>query len=181
MQVVDKKLNGLVVLQNKKWADDRGYFEEFSHEGRFAVGVDARHFTQINHSRSKPGVVRGLHYQTDPAQGKLVGVIRGRIWDVAVDIRKDSPTRGQHFGLELSEDNGLLLWVPPGFAHGFMALGKEQADVLYLVDQFYNPKTEGGIVWNDSTLNIPWPKENTPIISERDQKQTSWLEFLKLD
>jgi dTDP-4-dehydrorhamnose 3,5-epimerase len=180
MQVVDKKLNGLVVIQNKKYADDRGFFEEFSHEGRFAESVDPRHFVQVNHSRSKPGVVRGLHYQTEPAQGKLVGVIRGRIWDVAVDIRKDSKTRGQHFALELSEDNGLMLWVPQGFAHGFIVTGEDSADVLYLVDQFYNPKTEGGIVWNDPALNIPWPREIDPIVSERDQNQTPWQEFVKI-
>ena len=97
-----------------------------------------------------------------------------------MDIRKSSKTRGQFFGLELSDDNGLMLWIPPGFAHGFMALGSDAADVLYLVDHFYNPKTEGGIVWNDPDLQIPWPMQSKAIVSERDQRLVSWREFLKL-
>ena len=104
--------------------------------------------------------MRGLHYQVAPSQGKLVGVLRGRIWDVVVDIRAGSGTFGKHFGIELSDTNGCLLWVPPGFAHGFMVIGDVPADVLYKVDQPYNPAGEGGILWSDPDLGIHWPEDS---------------------
>jgi dTDP-4-dehydrorhamnose 3,5-epimerase len=117
--------------------------------------------------------VRGLHYQT--GQGKLVGVTRGSIWDVAVDIRPESPTRGRHFGLELNDENGLQLWIPSGFAHGFCVLGDQPADVLYLVDDFYDPKRETGIRWDDPTLGVPWPVDlSRAILSARDAGQPFW-------
>lgn len=180
MQIIDRKLNGLVVIENKRFADDRGFFEEFFHEQKSAEAGLPLQFVQVNHSRSVKNVVRGLHYQVSPAQGKLVGVIKGLIWDVAVDLRLDSPTRGQHFGLELSEDNGRMLWIPAGFAHGFCVLSETPADVMYLVDHPYNARTEGGICWDDSTLNIPWPVRGRAIVSERDQKQMTWPQFVAL-
>jgi dTDP-4-dehydrorhamnose 3,5-epimerase len=121
-------------------------------------------------------VLRGLHYQTAPAQGKLVGVVRGRIWDVVVDIRPSSPTYGRHSAVELTDLNGRLLWIPAGFAHGFCVLGDEPADVLYKVDALYNPASEGGIRWDDPELGIAWPIER-PVISARDQKLPSFAEY----
>jgi dTDP-4-dehydrorhamnose 3,5-epimerase len=131
---------------------------------------------QDNHSRSIPRVLRGIHFQKNPDQGKLVGALSGKIWDVAIDLRKTSPTFGKSFSLELSDQNGLLLWIPGGFGHGFCVLGEEPADVLYKVDHVYNPKTEGGIMWSDSDLNVKWPVEN-PIISEKDLKLMSFKEY----
>ena len=123
-----------------------------------------------------PGVLRGIHYQHRPAQGKLVGVIRGRIWDVAVDLRADSPTYGQHYHVELSDLNGRLLWMPAGFGHGFCVLGDEAADVLYKVDAPYDATGEGGIHWADPDLAIPWPVR-APIISTRDQGLASFAAY----
>lgn len=174
MDIIDRALNGLVVCANRQFADNRGFFEEYFNLNKFHdAGLDFN-FVQVNHSRSMPGVVRGLHFQNDPAQAKLVGVVRGRVWDVAVDVRPNSPTRGQHFGVELSAENGQLLFIPAGFAHGFCVRGNEPADMLYLVDCFYNAKTEGGIRWNDETLAIPWPLDRDPIISDRDKALPSW-------
>jgi dTDP-4-dehydrorhamnose 3,5-epimerase len=175
MQIIDQPLNGLAVIENKRFPDERGFFEEFFNRARFVdVGVDvfglgpgvAPHFVQVNHSRSNARVLRGLHSQ--PGQGKLVGVISGKVWDVAVDVRVGSPTRGQHFGLELSEDNGRMLWIPSGFAHGFYVLGDQPADVMYMVTETYNPKLESGILWNDPTLGVKWPLVGEPVISARD-------------
>ena len=179
MVLVDEKLNGLKVFENKKFFDSRGFFQEYFNESKSATAGFEKHFVQANHSRSLPNVVRGLHYQHSPNQGKLVGVIRGKIWDVAVDLRSGSATRGQHFALELSEENNRMLWVPAGFAHGFCVLGQEAADVLYLVDAPYSAKTEGGIVWNDADLKIPWPVGAKGIVSEKDQSQMSWKEYVK--
>ena len=161
-------LAGLKVVQLTVHGDERGFFVERYQKARFAEAGLPIEFVQDNHSRSAPGVLRGLHFQTQPAQSKLVGCLRGAIWDVAVDIRKDSPTFGQHFGLELSESNGRLLWVPAGFAHGFCVLSEQPADVLYKVDEFYNPESESGVLWNDPELAIQWPIQD-PVLSARDQ------------
>lgn len=134
------------------------------------------HFVQDNHSRSAPRILRGLHYQHTPCQGKLVGVIRGRIWDVAVDIRPYSQTFGQHQAIELSGDNGVLLWIPSGFAHGFCVLGDEPADVLYKVDAYYHPEGETGIRYDDPQLNIPWPVQR-PLLSRRDADLQNWSDY----
>jgi dTDP-4-dehydrorhamnose 3,5-epimerase len=131
---------------------------------------------QDNHSLSKPGVLRGLHFQTQPSQGKLVGCSRGRIWDVAVDLRPHSQSYGKWYSAELSAENGRLLWIPSGFAHGFCVLGDEPADVQYKVDAFYNPKMEFGIRWDDPDLQIPWPIKN-PIVSERDSALPSFADY----
>lgn len=170
------ELEGLILVELDVYGDARGFFvERFNEEKYRRQGLKTR-FVQDNHSRSAPGVVRGLHYQYEPAQGKLVSVTRGRILDVVVDIRADSPTFGKHFSLELNDLEGRMLWIPGGFAHGFSVLGDEPADVFYKVDQFYNPAKEGGISWNDPELGIDW-KVASPTISARDQKQPSFSEY----
>jgi len=173
MQVHNCKIAGLKIIQLKLLGDSRGFFVERFNAQRFAQAGLPTDFVQDNHSRSAPGILRGLHYQHTPAQGKLIGVIRGRAWDVAADIRLDSPTFGQHFAVELSGDNGLLFWIPAGFAHGFCVLGNEPMDMLYKVTAPYNPEGEGGIRFDDPDLNIPWPLEQ-PIISGRDKNLPSW-------
>ncbi|HWE93657.1 MAG TPA: dTDP-4-dehydrorhamnose 3,5-epimerase [Tepidisphaeraceae bacterium] len=176
MKVVPLEIKGLMLVELKVHGDARGFFVERFQIDRFGEGGLPTHFAQDNHSRSAPGVLRGLHYQTNPTQGKLVGVVRGRIWDAVVDIRPDSATFGQHAAFELSDVNGRLLWVPPGFAHGFCVLGDEPADVLYKVDATYNPAGEGGVAWNDAQLAVPWPIAN-PTISQRDQKLPTFAQY----
>jgi dTDP-4-dehydrorhamnose 3,5-epimerase len=160
----------------KVFPDDRGFFSERYHQQRFADSGLPRAFAQDNHSRSKPGVIRGLHYQHSPAQGKLVGVIRGKIWDVVVDIRKNSPTFGKWQSFELDDANGKLLWIPGGFAHGFCILGNDDADVIYKVDVPYSPQNEGGIAFNDPDLGIEWPVLN-PIVSGKDKMLPSFKDY----
>lgn len=169
MKIHSTPLKGLALVELKVHGDERGFFvERFREEWLQQLGIQEK-FVQENHSRSAPGVLRGMHFQTNPPQGKLVGVTRGKIWDIAVDIRKNSPTFGHSFGVELSDTNGLLLWVPYGFAHGLCVMGNEPADVIYKVTGYYNPDTEGGFIWNDSDANLKWPEKN-PLISARDQK-----------
>ncbi len=176
MQVLDCKLPGLKIVQLKVHGDSRGFFvERFNYDRFLEAGLPTQYF-QDNHSRSAPGILRGVHYQATPPQGKLVGVLRGRIWDVAVDIRPDSPTYGQYDALELSSDNGRLLWIPAGFAHGFCVLGDEPADVLYKVTGRYNASGEGGIRYDDPQMAIDWPVKN-PTISDRDKGLMSWAEY----
>ena len=171
-------IDGLVLVELKLLGDARGFFVERFHAGRFADAGLPTHFAQDNHSRSAPGVLRGLHYQHAPAQGKLVGCVGGRIWDVAVDVRPGSPTYGKSYGTELSDVNGKLLWIPPGFAHGFCVLGDRPADVLYKVTHPYNPAGEGGLKWDDAELAVGWPLHElpggTPTVSKRDQDGMSF-------
>ena len=176
MKIVRERLDGVMIIELRQFVDNRGFFIERFNARRFLEAGLPAAFCQDNHSRSVPVVLRGLHYQTSPAQGKLVGVVRGRIWDVLVDIRPGSPTFGVHLATELNDANGRLLWIPPGLAHGFCVLGAEPADVLYKVDQPYNPSTEGGILWNDAELAIPWPIRD-PIVSERDRQLPSFAEY----
>lgn len=150
--------------------DERGYFSERFHAEKFAGFGLPTIFPQINHSLSNPRVLRGLHYQHTPPQGKLVGVLRGAIWDVAVDIRKDSPSFGQYVACELSDKNAQLLWIPPGFAHGFCVMGDEPAYIIYYVTALYNPVGEAGIAWDDPDLAIDWPI-TSPLLSEKDKQQ----------
>ena len=177
MQIQDSQLPGLKIIQLNVLGDNRGFFVERFHAERFAAAGLPTRFVQDNHSRSAPGILRGLHYQHNPSQGKLVGVARGRVWDVAVDIRKDSPTFGKYDAIELSDTNGLLLWIPAGFAHGFCVLGDEPVDMIYKVDSYYNREGEGGIRYDDKELNIPWPLKN-PTLSERDKALPGWKEFV---
>jgi len=169
MTVTRLDIEGLALIDLKLFGDARGFFVERFQESRFIdAGLPVR-FVQDNHSRSAPGVLRGLHYQTAPAQGKLVGVLRGRILDVVADIRLGSPTFGKTYSVELSDMNARLLWIPAGFAHGFCVLGDEPADLIYKVDEVYAPASEGGILWNDPELAIDWPLAS-PTLSARDLK-----------
>ncbi|MEN3039645.1 MAG: dTDP-4-dehydrorhamnose 3,5-epimerase [Candidatus Kryptonium sp.] len=158
----------LYLVIPRVFGDNRGFFMETYKKSDFLeVGIRCDFF-QDNHSFSKREVLRGLHYQLHPkAQGKLVRCLRGKIWDVAVDIRKGSPTYGKWVAVELSSENKYALWIPPGFAHGFVAL--EDAEVLYKTTEEYCPELDRGIIWNDPDLNISWPIAK-PIISEKDSK-----------
>lgn len=178
MQVTDTPIAGLKIVQLNLHGDDRGFFVERFSQPKFADAGLPTSFAQVNHSRSAPGVLRGLHYQHTPPQGKLVGVTHGRVWDVAVDVRPNSPTYGQHHAVELSDMNGTLFWMPGGFAHGFCVLGDTPADMLYMVNNPYNPAGEGGIRFDDPQLAVPWPIEN-PVLSARDVEQPSFADYTK--
>ena len=150
------------------FGDSRGFFFESFNQKAFDEATGTNHqFVQDNHSRSAKGVLRGLHYQIQQPQGKLVHVTRGKVWDVAVDIRKSSLTFGKWVGTELSEDNQHQLWVPPGFAHGFIVLS-ESADFLYKTTDYYAPQHERSIAWNDPVIGIEWPAGLLPILSAKD-------------
>jgi dTDP-4-dehydrorhamnose 3,5-epimerase len=168
MKISEASLSGILIIELDIHADERGFFVERYRESSLQLLAPAGGFCQDNHSRSAPGVLRGLHYQREPEQGKLVGVVRGAVWDVVVDIRPTSSTYGRHFGVELTDREPRLIWIPPGFAHGFCVLGDEPADLLYKVDAPYNPRSEGGILWRDPELAIPWPTAS-PILSARDR------------
>jgi dTDP-4-dehydrorhamnose 3,5-epimerase len=157
------------VVEPKVFGDDRGFFFESFSERSFSASVGLRvKFVQDNHSRSRRRVLRGLHYQTPPhAQGKLVRVVAGAVFDVAVDIRKGSPTFGRWVGEVLSEINKKQLWVPPGFAHAFLTLS-ESADFLYKTTNFYSPEAERCIKWNDPQIGISWPLDGEPLVSAKD-------------
>jgi dTDP-4-dehydrorhamnose 3,5-epimerase len=178
MTVVRERLDGVLTVQLQRFDDARGFFMERYNGARFSQAGLPATFCQDNHSRSAPRVIRGLHFQTDPPQGKLVGVIRGRIWDVVVDIRPHSDTYGCHLATELNGEDGRLLWIPAGMAHGFCVLGDEPADVVYKVDQPYNRQAEGGILWCDPELGIPWPVGD-PIVSDRDRQLQTFAEYRK--
>ncbi|HMR91327.1 MAG TPA: dTDP-4-dehydrorhamnose 3,5-epimerase [Chitinophagaceae bacterium] len=170
MEFIQTDIPGLLVVEPKVFADSRGYFFESFNENVFAaVGITAK-FVQDNQSSSVYGVIRGLHYQKIPhAQSKLVRVLSGRILDVAVDIRKGSPTYGRHISIELSAENKKQLWIPAGFAHGFSVLS-ETAEVLYKCDAFYNRQSEGGIRFDDEQLGIDWQiPAGKAIVSDKDQ------------
>jgi len=169
MPLIPTNIRDLFVFEPRVFADSRGYFFEAYNEQTFAAeGIQYR-FVQDNQSKSSYGVIRGLHYQLNPyAQTKLVRVLQGNILDVAVDIRKGSPTFGQHFAIELSAENNRQLLIPQGFAHGFSVLS-DTAVVLYKCDQFYNKESEGGIIYNDPSLKIDWRiPEGKAIVSEKD-------------
>lgn len=178
MRVTPLDAEGLLLIELDIYRDSRGFFAERYNRERFCAHGLNFDFVQDNHSRSAPGVLRGLHYQQEPPQGKLVGVTRGAVWDVAVDLRPDSKTFKQNFVTELSDMNGLLLWIPQGFAHGFSVLGDEPADLLYKVTAPYNARTEKGIFWADEELAIEWPIRN-PIVSEKDKHLPSFAEFFE--
>lgn len=172
MKITKTKIPGLLIVEPEVFSDERGFFFESFDEVAFrdATGVTTQ-FVQDNHSKSVEGVLRGLHYQLSPkAQGKLVRVVQGEVFDVAVDIRKNSPTYGQWDGLILSAANKKQLWIPPGFAHGFLTLS-DTAEFLYKTTEYWSPEHERSIIWNDETLKIEWPIEcKTLIISEKDRQ-----------
>ena len=167
MNVLKGKLSGCVIIEPKTYGDERGFFLETFQDVRYAelAGITLP-FVQDNHSRSKKGVLRGLHFQKSKPQGKLVRVARGKVFDVALDIREGSHTFGQWDTVVLSEKNKKQLWVPPGFAHGFVVLS-DFADFEYKCTDYYDPFDEGVIFWNDPGLAIPWPIKK-PIISKKD-------------
>jgi len=176
MKLLDCPIAGLKVIQLAVHGDARGFFVERYHRDKMReLGLDVD-FVQDNHSRSAPNILRGLHYQHTPPQGKLVGVTRGAVWDVAVDIRLNSPTFGKYHAVELSGENGVLFWIPAGFAHGFCVLGTEPADMLYKVSGLYSAAGEGGISYNDPELAVDWPIKN-PLISDRDKGLISFAEY----
>jgi dTDP-4-dehydrorhamnose 3,5-epimerase len=167
MKVIKTKLNDCVIIEPKVFGDERGFFLETFQAERYTsqAGITLP-FVQDNHSRSSKSVLRGLHFQKTKPQGKLVRVVRGQVYDVAVDIRKGSLTYGQWEGLILSEENKTQLWVPPGFAHGFVVLS-DTADFEYKCTDYYDPSDEGSILWNDPDLDISWPVES-PVLSNKD-------------
>ena len=167
MNVIKTKLKDCVIIEPKVFGDERGFFLETFQSDRYAdlAGISLP-FVQDNHSRSSKGVLRGLHFQKTKPQGKLVRVVRGEVYDVAVDIRQGSPTYGQWEAVILSEENKTQFWVPPGCAHGFLVLS-ETADFEYKCTDYYDPSDEGSLLWSDPDLNIPWPIDN-PKLSEKD-------------
>lgn len=171
MNVVNTSLPGVLLLEPKVFGDERGFFFESFNQQAFekATGLDMP-FVQDNHSRSAKGVLRGIHYQIQHTQGKLVRVVKGRVFDVAVDLRRSSAHFGRWFGIELSDTNHRQLWVPPGFGHGFLTIS-ESADFLYKTTDYYAPAHERCIAWNDPTLAINWPLEGLqPSLSAKDQQ-----------
>lgn len=170
-------IEGLLIIEPKVFGDERGYFFESFNKEKFKnlTGIETD-FVQDNQSKSQKNVLRGLHFQKPPfAQGKLVRVIQGAVLDVAVDIRKNSPTYGKSFSIELSANNKTILWIPKGFAHGFVSL-EDNTIFTYKCTDYYNPSSEGCIIWNDKNLNIDWKVEN-PIISEKDKMGVSFEGF----
>ena len=168
MQVIATRLPDVLLLAPKVFGDARGFFMESWNRQTFAdLGLDLD-FVQDNHSRSARGVLRGLHYQLNQPQGKLVRVTSGAVFDVAVDLRRSSPNFGQWTGHELSADNQHMLWVPPGFAHGFLVLS-ESADFLYKTTAYYAPQWDCGIRWDDPEIGVQWPLHEAPTLSAKDQ------------
>jgi dTDP-4-dehydrorhamnose 3,5-epimerase len=171
MNVISTSISEVLVIEPKVFGDRRGFFfESFNHKNfNQATGLDVK-FVQDNHSRSVKDVLRGLHYQIRQPQGKLVRVVRGQVFDVAVDIRRSSPSFGQWVGVELTEDNYRQLWVPPGFAHGFYVLS-DTADFLYKTTDYYLPDLERSLLWNDPTVAVSWPiqADVSPIVSAKDK------------
>lgn len=166
-------IEGVFIIEPTVFMDDRGYFMESYHKKEFEKNGLNIDFVQDNQSKSTKGVLRGLHFQYNQPQGKLVRVIKGEVFDVAVDLRKDSPTYSKYESVILSEDNKKQFYIPPGFAHGFLVLSDE-AEFTYKCTDFYNGSDEGGIVWNDPDISIEWPlNEDELILSEKDQKWKS--------
>ena len=170
MNITETSLPGVLLIEPKVFGDARGFFLESWNQKTFAEhGLDMA-FVQDNHSRSGKGVLRGLHYQLHDPQGKLVRVTQGRVFDVAVDMRRSSPNFGRWVGVELTADNHRMLWIPPGFAHGFLVLS-ESADFLYKTTTYYAPEWDRGVRWDDPQIGVAWPLEGVPQLSAKDQIQ----------
>lgn len=165
---IETKIKGLFIIEMKVYGDQRGYFMETYKEDDFSLAGLNYKFVQDNQSSSTKGVLRGLHFQKIYSQAKLVRVLKGEVFDVAVDLRKSSETYGQWFGIVLSEDNKKQLMIPRGFAHGFLVLS-DYAEFVYKCDELYHPEDEGGIIFNDKDINIDWPQVNKIILSEKDK------------
>lgn len=171
MKVIDTKIPDVKIIEPTVFTDERGFFMETWNQRRFEELVTGKPttFVQDNHSKSKKGTLRGLHYQTVNTQGKLVRVVSGEVYDVAVDIRKDSLTFGEWVGVYLSAENKRQLWIPEGLAHGFYVTS-EEAEFVYKCTDFYNPKYEKSIAWNDQSIGIKWPFSERPFLSIKDEK-----------
>jgi len=176
MNAIQEGLPGVVLIEPRVYGDERGFFFESFNKQRFAelTGV-TDDFVQDNHSRSARNVLRGLHYQIRHAQGKLVRVVAGEVWDVTVDLRRNSPTFGRWEGFHLSAENKRMLWMPPGFAHGFLVLS-ETADFLYKTTDYWHPEHERCIRWDDPTLAIDWPIASAPVVSAKDAQGKPFAE-----
>ena len=180
MQVTPTSIPDVLIIEPKVFGDDRGFFfESFNqHEFNQAIGSEVK-FVQDNHSKSKKGVLRGLHYQMQQTQGKLVRVTHGAVYDVAVDMRKSSATFSKWIGLELSAENKKQLWIPPGFAHGFLVLSDE-AEFLYKTTDYWHMASEQTLLWNDSTVKITWPQLDIPFnLAAKDAAGHSWIDAPK--
>lgn len=178
MKIIDTKIPDVKLLEPQVFGDERGFFMETFRDEWFKENVANRTFVQENHSKSVKGVLRGLHYQTENTQGKLVRVVSGAVFDVAVDMRESSPTFGQWVGEILSAENKRQLWVPEGFAHGFYVL-TDEAEFTYKCTDYYNPKAEHSLIWNDETVGIEWPLDGEPSLSEKDFMGKSLNEAIK--
>lgn len=178
MEIIKTKIPDLLIIKPSVFADARGYFfESYNKEFFMAEGID-QNFVQDNESKSNKGVLRGLHFQRPPfAQGKLVRVINGAVLDVAVDLRKESPTFGQWESIELSEENKVMYWIPPGFAHGFITL-EDNTIFSYKCTNVYHKNAEGSILWNDPDLNINWGSISQPLLSEKDKTGPLFKDFI---
>ena len=178
-QITTTPIDGVLVLEPKVFGDVRGFFFESFNARDFAQATGLNEtFVQDNHSKSSKGVLRGLHYQTQHAQGKLVRVTQGAVFDVAVDIRKGSPTFGKWFGLELSAENNKQLWIPAGLAHGFLVIS-ESAEFLYKTTDYYHPEFERSLLWNDPTVGVEWPLhllQGAPQLAAKDAQAMRWVE-----
>ena len=170
MQFEKLSIPNVVLITPQVFGDERGFFMETFRQSEFEAHCGNYQFVQDNHSKSKQGILRGLHYQLEKPQGKLVRVTQGEVFDVAVDLRESSPTFGQWVGVYLSADNKQMLWVPPGFAHGFYVTS-EEAEFQYKCTDYYNPGDEYSLLWNDKRLNISWPMDNqrSPHLAKKDQ------------
>jgi len=178
MKIINTKIEGVKIIEPKVFGDERGFFLETYERKRYTelLGINLD-FVQDNHSRSQKNVLRGLHFQRQKPQGKLVRVVSGTVFDVAVDIRPDSPTFGCWEGVVLSEENKKQFWIPPGLAHGFVVLS-DSADFEYKCTDYYNPQLEACLIWNDKSVGIQWPIEN-PILSEKDKNGLSLVNLYK--
>jgi dTDP-4-dehydrorhamnose 3,5-epimerase len=180
MKVIPTAIPDVLIIEPKVFGDERGFFFESFNQANFETAINRQvNFVQDNHSRSAKNVLRGLHYQIQQPQGKLVRVVQGEVFDVAVDIRKSSPTFGKWVGEVLSADNKKQLWVPEGFAHGFVVLS-ETAEFLYKTTDYYAPEFERSIIWNDPAIGIQWPIKGEPALSAKDQlgKSFATAEYL---
>lgn len=174
MKYIKTNIPDVVLIKPTIFGDHRGFFMETWHQSAFQENVSDVDFVQDNHSKSSQGILRGLHYQIQNPQGKLVRVVHGNVFDVAVDMRQSSPTFGQWVGVELSAENHHMLWVPPGFAHGFYVTS-ESAEFVYKCTDYYYPEYERSLHWNDSSLNIKWPLLDTnPSLSDKDRVGSSF-------
>lgn len=171
MQKIATAIPDVFMIEPKVFGDDRGFFlESYNRRSLVSLGI-VYEFVQDNHSRSARGVLRGLHYQIRQPQGKLVRVVAGEVFDVAVDLRHASPTFGQWVGMTLSSENKRMAWIPPGFAHGFY-VASDYAEVLYKATDYYAPEHERSLLWNDPAIGIEWPLSSEPLLSEKDRKGT---------